>query len=79
MLDVAAIFDMDGVLIDSEPLWCRAEVEVFNNLGVPLKERIGFAADLVTLRGALGIIVILSTTIAVLAKTVLRAAPSENS
>ncbi|MFB2983954.1 hexitol phosphatase HxpB [Microseira sp. BLCC-F43] len=36
MLDVAAIFDMDGVLIDSEPLWCRAEVEVFNNLGVPL-------------------------------------------
>jgi mannitol-1-/sugar-/sorbitol-6-/2-deoxyglucose-6-phosphatase len=38
MLDVAAIFDMDGVLIDSEPLWCRAEVEVFNNLGVPLKE-----------------------------------------
>ncbi len=44
--------------------------------GPPL---IGFAADLVTLRGALGIIVILSATIAVLAKTVLRAAPAENS
>ncbi|MBJ7294758.1 MAG: hexitol phosphatase HxpB [Dolichospermum sp.] len=38
MMDVAVIFDMDGVLIDSEPLWCRAEVEVFNNLGVPLQE-----------------------------------------
>ncbi len=32
----AAIFDMDGVLIDSEPLWQRAEVAVFGALGVPL-------------------------------------------
>ncbi|WP_017720123.1 hexitol phosphatase HxpB [Kamptonema formosum] len=38
MLDRAAIFDMDGLLIDSEPLWCTAEVEIFNDLGVPLQE-----------------------------------------
>jgi len=34
----AAIFDMDGLLIDSEPLWRRAEVEVFATVGVPLTE-----------------------------------------
>jgi len=32
----AAIFDMDGVLIDSEPLWRRAEREVFGSVGVDL-------------------------------------------
>ncbi len=32
----AAIFDMDGVLIDSEPLWRRAEQEVFGNVGITL-------------------------------------------
>ena len=32
----AAIFDMDGLLVDSEPLWQDAEVEVFGALGVPL-------------------------------------------
>lgn len=32
------IFDMDGVLIDSEPLWRRAEIEVFGTVGVALTE-----------------------------------------
>lgn len=32
----AVIFDMDGVLSDTEPLWQRAETEIFGGLGVPL-------------------------------------------
>jgi sugar-phosphatase len=32
----ATLFDMDGLLIDSEVLWHRAEVDVFGALGVPL-------------------------------------------
>lgn len=32
----AAVFDMDGLLVDSEPLWQRAEVEILGGLGVPL-------------------------------------------
>jgi mannitol-1-/sugar-/sorbitol-6-/2-deoxyglucose-6-phosphatase len=32
----AAIFDMDGVLLDSEPLWHEAEIEVFATVGIKL-------------------------------------------
>lgn len=32
----AAIFDMDGVLVDSEPFWQRAEVKVFEEVGLHL-------------------------------------------
>lgn len=34
----AVIFDMDGLLIDSEPLWVRAEIEIFAEVGVSLRE-----------------------------------------
>ncbi|HXC18609.1 MAG TPA: hexitol phosphatase HxpB [Acidimicrobiales bacterium] len=34
----ASLFDMDGLLIDSEVLWHKAEVEIFGGLGVPLVE-----------------------------------------
>lgn len=34
----ASLFDMDGLLIDSEVLWHKAEVEIFGALGVPLAE-----------------------------------------
>jgi HAD superfamily hydrolase (TIGR01509 family) len=32
----ATLFDMDGLLIDSEILWYKAEVEIFGRLGVPM-------------------------------------------
>jgi sugar-phosphatase len=32
----AAIFDMDGLLIDSEPCWQRAEREVFGSVGIEI-------------------------------------------
>lgn len=34
----ASLFDMDGLLIDSEVLWHKAEVDIFGSLGVPLHE-----------------------------------------
>jgi sugar-phosphatase len=32
----AVIFDMDGVIIDSEPLWEESEIEIFTKYGVPM-------------------------------------------
>ena len=34
----ATLFDMDGLLFDTEVLWLEAEVEVFGRLGVPIDE-----------------------------------------
>jgi len=34
----AVIFDMDGVLLDSEPLWHAAEIAAFNEVGVHLTD-----------------------------------------
>jgi HAD superfamily hydrolase (TIGR01509 family) len=48
----AAVFDMDGLLIDSEPLWKRAEQEVLARLGVRLtdedcEQTLGLRTDMV--------------------------------
>jgi sugar-phosphatase len=37
----ATLFDMDGLLLDSEVLWHKAEVEIFGSLGVPIEEAQG--------------------------------------
>ncbi|MEW9208080.1 hexitol phosphatase HxpB [Citrobacter werkmanii] len=36
---LAAIFDMDGLLVDSEPLWDQAELDVMASLGVDITRR----------------------------------------
>lgn len=38
MMIEAVIFDMDGVLIDSEPLWRKAEIKVFSKVNIQLTE-----------------------------------------
>ncbi|PVX33422.1 sugar-phosphatase [Pasteurella langaaensis DSM 22999] len=42
----AVIFDMDGTLINSEPIWNEAEVQYFNQQGYPVTR-----ADIANLRG----------------------------
>lgn len=44
----AVIFDMDGLLVDSEPWWQQAQREVFSGLGVPVSEAV--TRELVGLR-----------------------------
>lgn len=34
----AVIFDMDGVLIDSEPMWKEAEKQIFSSIGVKVSD-----------------------------------------
>ena len=34
----AVIFDMDGVIIDSEPLWRRAMINSFTEIGIPFSD-----------------------------------------
>lgn len=34
----AAIFDMDGLLIDSEPIWRESEIHIFDQYGIQLTE-----------------------------------------
>lgn len=46
----AVIFDMDGLLIDSEPLWKESEIQVFSGIGISLtlemaKETTGMRED----------------------------------
>ncbi|EMA7648403.1 hexitol phosphatase HxpB [Yersinia enterocolitica] len=49
----AAIFEMDGLLIDSEPLWLQAELDIFTKLGLDTSSRdslpdtLGLRIDLV--------------------------------
>ncbi len=38
LTEKAVIFDMDGVLVDSEGLWKQAEVEIFSSLGVHVSD-----------------------------------------
>lgn len=46
----AVIFDLDGLLIDSEPLWQQAEIEIFATVGLHLtrqdcQQTMGFRID----------------------------------
>ena len=46
----AAIFDMDGTLINSEPMWQEAEREVFSSVGVDVSEELSAMTASMTTR-----------------------------
>src|ERR1700691_6295385 len=37
----AVIFDMDGLIVDSEPFWRRVESSVFDEMGVDIRRFLG--------------------------------------
>ena len=44
----AVIFDMDGVIIDSEPLWKKAEKKVFSSVGVKVSDELSKITESMT-------------------------------